>query len=136
MSNFPQDKFTAPNFSGKWRYWGNTITITSSGSILPITKDTGVININQDNLFINYENKEFGVSRIGAIAPTIVCVNGKTDTVWGISSIDTTQTQTLNYSPYCYKNGIPTKMVSSGPTYSATLSTPITKNAIYYYEKL
>jgi hypothetical protein len=136
MSDYPQDKFTAPKFSGKWRYWGNSQTITSSGSILPITKDTGVININQDNLFINYDNKELGVFLIGVIAPLPVCVNGKTDTVWGISSVNTIQTQNLTYNPYCYKNGVPTKMVSFGPTYSATLSTPITIISIFYYEKL
>ena len=73
MSNYPQEKFTAPDFSGKWRYWGNNQTITSSGSTSPITKITGVLNINQDNLFINYQNKELEFARIGVLAQLPVC---------------------------------------------------------------
>jgi len=50
MSNYPQDKFTAPDISGEWKYYGNTQVITQDG-ISPITTITGILDINQDNLF-------------------------------------------------------------------------------------
>ena len=31
MSNYPQDKFTAPSISGKWKYWSNFQSITKDG---------------------------------------------------------------------------------------------------------
>jgi len=134
MSNYPQDKFTAPNLSGNWRYWANTQTVTSSGVYLPITKSTGILEFKQDNIFINYQNTQLKVYRVGVMTPTIVCVNGKTDTVWSLQSVNTGEgTYSLDNAPYCYKNGIPTKMVSSGGLIDASGNKGI---ITYYYEKL
>ena len=64
MSNYPQDKFTAPDISGKWRFWTNIQFITLDG-ISEIEKLTGIIELNQDNLFYNYVNEELNLIRIG-----------------------------------------------------------------------
>jgi hypothetical protein len=76
MSNYPQDKFTAPDISGKWRYWSNFQSITVDG-ISEIKKFSGVIDINQDNLFFNYFNKELNLERLGVFVQNNSCVNGK-----------------------------------------------------------
>ena len=54
MANYHQNKFTAPNISGKWRYWRNIQNITPDriSKITTITGITGIIDINQDNLFL------------------------------------------------------------------------------------
>jgi len=133
MSNYPQDKFTAPNLSGNWRYWGNSQTVTSSGVYSPIKKITGIVDFKQDNIFINYENKQLEIYRVGVMTPTIVCVNGKTDTVWSLQSVNTGEgTYSLDNMPYCYKNGKPTKMVSSGGFIESSDKGIV----FYYYEKI
>ena len=112
MSNYPQDKFTAPDISGKWKYWGNLQNLTPDG-ISEITKLSGVIDINQNNLFYNYENKEFNLIREGVFVQTINCVNGKSSTEWIGNSINNLDNATLVFYPYCYKNGKPTKMTGT-----------------------
>jgi len=134
MSNYPQDKFTAPNISGNWRYWANTQTVTSSGVYSSIKQTTGILGFNQDNIFINYQNTQLGVYRVGVMTPNIVCVNGKTNTVWSLKSVNTGEgTYDLDNAPYCYKNGSPTKMVSSGGLIDALGNKGI---ITYYYEKM
>ena len=133
MSNYPQDKFTAPNVSGNWRYWANSHLQTTSGSVLPITSFTGILGFNQDNLFINYQNKEVGVYRIGVMKQVTTCHAGKTSTVWSILTNNTLQNY-LELNPYCYKNGTPTKMVSNGDIEDP--STSYYGVTTYYYEKL
>lgn len=135
MSNYPQDKFTAPNISGKWRYWGNIQFLTQDG-ISPITTITGVIEINQDNLFFNYVNVELNLNRIGVFVQNSTCVNGKTNIQWQAKVVNNTDDATLSLVPYCYKNGKPTKMTSTNiapgpveegsPTYVRTI----------YYERV
>ena len=135
MSNYPQDKFTAPNISGKWNYWGDIQFLTKDG-ISPITTITGVIDINQDNLFFNYVNKELNLNRIGVFVQNSNCVNGKTNIQWQAKVVNNTDDATLSFVPYCYKNGKPTKATSTNiapgpvqegsPTYVRTI----------YYEKV
>ena len=136
MSNYPQDKFTAPNISGNWRYWGNIQLISPSGITSPIVKNTGILVFNQDNLFINYKNEEFGIYRIGVMTPTIECDRGKTRTTWSLLSVNTSEDNyDLHNNLYCYKNGNPTRMVSNGG-----ITNPLFPSnagiATYYYEKL
>ena len=111
MSNYPQDKFTAPDISGKWRYWANVQNITQDG-ISPITAVTGILDINQDNLFFNYENKEQNLTRIGVFVQNNSCINGKSNTRWEAKGVNDTDDGTLSFYPYCYKNSKPTKIIS------------------------
>ena len=76
MSNYPQDKFTAPDISGKWKFYSNIQFITSDG-ISEIRKAFGEIEINQDNLFFNYVNKEVNFTQIGTFVQNINCINAK-----------------------------------------------------------
>ena len=135
MSNYPQDKFTAPDISGKWKYWSNFQSITVDG-ISEIKKFSGVIDINQDNLFFNYENKELNIDRLGVFVQNNSCVNGKSNTQWIAQSVNNSDNGVLTFYPYCYKNGNPTKMtgtnILAGPL---ELTNPvIVYNA--YYEKI
>jgi hypothetical protein len=111
MSSYPQNKFTAPNISGKWKYWSSSQSLTSSG-LSEITKLTGVIDIKQKNLFFNYKNNELDFNRVG----TFVKINdrenpGKSN--WMASSVNNRDGATLNFYPYCYENGKPTKMTGN-----------------------
>jgi hypothetical protein len=140
MSSYPQNKFTAPNISGKWRYWSSSQSLNSSG-VSEITKLTGVINIKQKNLFFNYRNKELDFNRVG----TFVKVNNNPGIFnwfnnsekhdWMASSVNNTDGATLNFYPYSYKNGKPTKMTGTnivpGPLKSES-------SIVYsvYYEKI
>jgi hypothetical protein len=108
MSNYPQNKFNAPNISGKWKYWASSQSLVSSG-ISEITKLTGVINIKQTNLFFNYRNNELNFDRIG----TFVKINDPGKSNWMASSVNNLDGATLNFYPYCYKNGKPTKMTGT-----------------------
>jgi hypothetical protein len=141
MSSYPQNKFTAPNISGKWRYWSSSQSLVSSG-ISEITKLTGVIDIKQKNLFFNYRNKELDFNRVG----TFVKVNNNKPGIfnwfnnsekhdWMASSVNNDDGATLNFYPYSYKNGKPTKMTGTnivpGPLKSKS-------SIVYsvYYEKI
>ena len=136
MSNYPQKKFTAPNISGKWNYWVNNQNFElSAGGLSEITDDKGIIDIEQDNLFFNYENKEKNVTRMGVFIRSNNCINGKLNTQWSGYVVNNGDDATLNLYPYSYKNGKPTKMTStniapgplgSGPVYVRTT----------YYEKI
>jgi len=112
MSNYPQDKFTAPDISGKWKYYGNYQDLTQDG-ISPITESTGIIDINQDNLFFNYENKEQNLTRIGVLLQNTSCINGKSNTNWEAKIVNNTNDSTISLYPYCYKKGKPTKMINA-----------------------
>jgi len=112
MSNYPQDKFSAPDISGKWKFYTNVQFITLDG-ISKIEKLTGEIEINQDNLFYNLVNKESNLIRIGTFVQNITCINGKTNIEWQGRSINNTDSATWTLTPYCYKNGKPTKMTGS-----------------------
>ena len=135
MSNYPQDKFTAPDISGEWRYWVNIQNITPDG-ISPITTLTGTIDINQDNLFFNYVNKELNLNRVGVFVQNTSCINGKTNIQFVARVVNNTDDATLTLTPYCYKKGKPTKITSTNiapgpvqvgsPTYVRTT----------YYEKI
>lgn len=109
MSNYPQDKFTAPNISGKWKYWANFQSITADG-ISEIKKFNGVIDISQDNLFFNYVNKELNHNRVGTLVQNNNCINGKSNSQWIAESVNDNNNGQLTWYPYCYKNGNPTKM--------------------------
>jgi hypothetical protein len=135
MSNYPQDKFSAPDISGKWKFYTNVQFITLDG-ISKIEKLTGEIEINQDNLFYNLVNKESNLIRIGTFVQNITCINGKTNIEWQGRSINNTDSATWTLTPYCYKNGKPTKMtstnISPGPLDSNNLV--YVRNS--YYEKI
>jgi len=135
MSNYPQDKFTAPDISGKWRFWTNVQFITSDG-ISEIEKLTGIIELNQDNLFYNYVNEELNLIRIGVFVQNNSCINGKPNTQWQGRSINNTDSATWTLTPYCYKNGKPIKMTSTNISPGPVNST----NPVYvrnsYYEKI
>ena len=142
MSNYPQNKFTAPNISGKWKYWSNFQSVNSSG-VSEITKLYGVINIKQKNLFFNYKNKELDFNRVGTFVkvnnnnkPGIFnWFNNSEKHDWMASSVNNTDGATLNFYPYSYKNGKPTKMTGTnivpGPLKSES-------SIVYsvYYEKI
>jgi hypothetical protein len=135
MSNYPQDKFTAPDISGEWKYYGNTQAITQDG-ISPITTITGILDINQDNLFFNYVNKELNLNRVGVFVQNTSCINGKTNIKWEARVVNNTDDGTISLYPYCYKKGKPTKITGinvvpgpvqvGSPTYVRTT----------YYEKI
>ena len=130
MSNYPQKKFTAPNISGKWRYWASSQSLVSSG-ISEITKLTGVINIKQKNLFFNYKNKELNFDRLG----TFVQVNdsgifGKSS--WIASSVNNADGAILNFYPYSYKNGKPTQMTGTNIVPGSLKDDPVMVYSVYY----
>jgi hypothetical protein len=135
MSNYPQDKFSAPDISGKWRYWTNNQTLTSDG-ISEITEFSGIIDINQDNLFFNYVNKELNLYRLGVFVSMNNCVNRINNTNWEGKIINNTDDGTITLYPYFYKNGKPTKMtnnnVAAGPVDPSSPSFVRTT----YYEKI
>ena len=135
MSNYPQDKFTAPDISGKWRYWGNIQNLTPDG-ISPITTITGVININQDNLFFNYVNVELNLNRIGVFVPITNCINGKTNVQWQARVVNNVDDATLTLTPYCYKNGKPTKATSTNIAPGAVQAGSPTYVRTIYYERI
>jgi hypothetical protein len=134
-SNFPQEKFTAPNISGKWRYWGNIQNLTQNG-ISEITTITGIIDINQDNLFFNYVNKELNLNRIGTFVQTKGCINGKSYSQWEGKVINNTDDATLSLNPYSYKKGKPTKMTSTNIAPGPVGSTSPTYVRTIYYERI
>lgn len=130
MSNYPQIKFTAPNISGKWKYWSSSQSLVSSG-ISEISKLTGVINIKQNNLFFNYKNNELNFDRIG----TFVKINvpgkyGKSN--WMASSVNNVDGAILNFYPYCYENGKPTKMTGTNIVPGPLKTDPVMVYSVYY----
>jgi hypothetical protein len=135
MSNYPQDKFTAPDISGKWKFYSNIQFITSDG-ISEIRKAFGEIEINQDNLFYNYVNKEVNFTQIGTFVQNINCINGKTNIQWQGRSVNNTDNATLTLTPYCYKNGKPTKMTGSSIAPGPIDSTNQVYVRTIYYEKI
>ena len=135
MSNYPQDKFTAPDISGKWRYWSNTQNLTPDG-ISPITTFSGVLDINQDNLFFNYVNVELDLNRIGVFVPVTNCINGKTNTQWEAKIVNNTDGGTISLYPYCYKKGKPTKMINTNIAPGPVEEDSLTYVRTTYYEKI
>ena len=135
MSNYPQDKFTAPNISGRWKYWSNTQVLTKGG-ISPITTLTGILDINQDNLFLNYVNKELNLNRIGVFVQNSNCINGKTNIQWEAKIVNNTDGGTISLYPYCYKKGKPTKMLNTTAAPGPVDSTNVTFIRTTYYEKI
>ena len=135
MSNYPQDKFTAPDISSKWKYYGNYQDLTQDG-ISPITESTGIIDINQDNLFFNYENKEQNLTRIGVLLQNTSCINGKSNTRWEAKNVNDTDDATLSFYPYCYKNSKPTKIISVGTAPGPLQVGSLTDVRTTYYEKI
>jgi hypothetical protein len=135
MSNYPQDKFSAPDISGKWRYWTNNQTLTSDG-VSEITEFNGIIDINQNNLFFNYVNIELNLIRLGVFVQTNTCVDRKFNTNWEAQIINNTDNGIISLYPYFYKNGKPTKMtnnnVAAGPVDPTSTSFVRTT----YYEKI
>ena len=135
MSNFPQDKFRAPDISGKWRYWSNTQNLTPDG-ISEITEINGIIDINQNNLFFNYVNVELNLNRIGVFVQTNTCVDKKNNVNWEGQIINNTDNGIISLYPYFYKNGKPTKMINNtaapGPVDPSSPSFVRTT----YYEKI
>lgn len=129
MSNFPQEKFTAPNISGKWRYWSNIQNLTQNG-ISEITTINGIIDINQDNLYFNYLN------RIGAFVKINNCINGKKYSQWEAKVINDTDDTTLSLNPYCYKKKKPTKMTGISTAPGAVGSTSPTWVRTYFFERI
>lgn len=132
MANYPQNKFSAPNIAGKWSYWGNFQLFNNDGTIGPINTHKGIIDISQTNLFISYKNNEYNHIRLGVIS------FDKSSCQWVIDSVNNNENFTLHYTPYCCKNGKPTKMISigtcSGPiTPGTTLNPGVSTN---YYLKL
>ena len=113
MSKYPQDKFDAPDISGRWNYWGNIQALTSTG-VGPITTLTGTVDFTQNNLFFNYTNTELNITRVAVLSQNIQCINGKSNAQWVADSVNSGNSTTLHYTPYCYKNGKPTKMISVG----------------------
>jgi hypothetical protein len=113
MSTYPQNKFTIPDISGKWKYSGNIQTLTAT-RVSPIKTLTGIVDFTQNNLFFNYTNSELGITRVGVLSQNNNCINGKLITQWVGDSVNSGDSTTLHYTPYCYKNGKPTKMISSG----------------------
>jgi hypothetical protein len=109
MSNYPQDKFSAPDISGKWKYWSNFQSITSDG-ISEIQTITGVIDITQDNLFFNYINIELNLNRLGTFVQNNRNINGKNNTQWIAKSINNADNATITFYPYSYRNCVPMKM--------------------------
>jgi hypothetical protein len=135
MSNYPQDKFTAPSISGKWKYWSNFQSITPDG-ISEIKKFNGIIDISQDNLFFNYVNKELNLNRIGVFVQNSNCVNGKTNIQWEAKVVNNTDGGTISLYPYCYKKGKPTKMINATTAPGPVQSTNPTFVRTTYYEKI
>ena len=138
MSNFPQDKYDAPDISGKWKYWSNLQTLTSTpGVYSPIITLTGILDIAQNNLFFNYKNNEVDIYRLGALQPILSCENKKLKETWVGKSINNGENYTLTYNPYCYKNGKPLRMTSGaagpGPYTSTAKVTPGVE--VVYYER-
>lgn len=115
MSKFPQDKYDAPDISGKWNYWANLQTLTATpGQYSPVQTLQGTIDVEQDNLFFNYENKQLNIYRLGALQPLLSCENKKLKEIWVGKSINNSENYSLTYNPYCYKNGKPLRMTSAG----------------------
>jgi len=138
MSNYPQTKFTAPDISGKWNYWANLQTFNVDGTLGPITSFTGVISINQSNLFFNYLNPELKVTRLGVLSQQKFCASGKANTRWVGGSVNSAENYTLTYHPYCFTNNRPTKMVSygTGPGPVSASQTLRTGVDTAYYERI
>lgn len=131
MSDYPQSKFTAPNISGKWKYWANSQGLASSGISEVISKLNGVIDIKQNNLFFNYRNNELNFDRLG----TFVKINdsknsGKSN--WMASCVNNVDGATLNLYPYFYKNGKPTRMTGTNIVPGPLKSDPVVVYTIYY----
>ena len=135
MSNYPQDKFTAPDISGKWRYWTNSQELTPTG-ISEITEISGIIDINQDNLFFNYVNVEQTLIRIGVFVQINSCINGKSNPRWEGKIINNTDNGTISLYPYCYKNGKPTKMLNNNAAPGPVELGKKTYIRTTYYEKI
>jgi hypothetical protein len=135
MSNYPQNKFTAPDISGKWRYWSNTQSLTEDG-ISEITNFSGIIDINQDNLFFNYVNIELNLNRIGVFAKINSCIDGKSNTKWEAKIINNTDGGTISLYPYCYKKKKPTKMINTNVAPGPVESTSLTYVRTTYYERI
>ena len=138
MSNYPQTKFTAPDISGKWNYWANIQTFNVDGTLGPITSFTGVIDINQSNLFFNYSNLEFKVARVGVLTQQSFCANGKSNLRWVAGSVDNVENYTFTYHPYCFTNNRPTKMVSYGTGAGPVSESQTLKSGVdtIYYERI
>ena len=135
MSNYPQDKFTAPSISGKWKYWSNFQSIKVDG-ISEIKKFNGVIDISQDNLFFNYVNKELNFNRLGVFVQNNSCVNGKSNIQWIAQSVNNSDNGVLTFYPYCYKNGKPTKATSTNIAPGAVQAVSPTYVRTIYYERI
>ena len=131
MSNYPQDKFTAPNISGIWNYWSNTQNLTVDG-ISPITTLNGSLDFIQDNLFFNYVNKQLNLNRIGVFVQNSNCINGKTNVQWQAKVVNNSDAGTISLYPYCYKNGKPTKMLNTNVAPGPVNSTPTYVRTTYY----
>ena len=138
MSNYPQTKFTAPDISGKWNYWANIQTFNVDGTLGPITSFTGVIDINQSNLFFNYSNAQLNVSRVGVLTQQSFCANGKSNLRWVGGSVSHGYNYTLRYSLYCYSNNKPTKMVAYGTGAGPVSESQTLKSGVdtIYYERI
>ena len=138
MSNYPQTKFTAPDISGKWNYWANFQTFNVDGTLGPITSLTGVISINQSNLFFNYSNLELKVTRVGVLTQQSFCANGKANLRWVGGSVNNVNNYTYSYHPYCFTNNRPTKMVSYGTGAGPVSASQTLKSGVdtVYYERI
>ena len=135
MSNYPQDKFDAPDISGKWRYWINIQSITKDG-ISEITSITGIIDINQNNLFFNYVDKELNLIRIGVFVQSNSCINEKSYSQWEGKVINNTDDATLSLNPYCYKKNKPTKMTGISTAPGPVGSTSPTFVRSYFFKRI
>lgn len=135
MSKYPQDKFDAPDISGRWQYWGNIQTLTSTG-FGPITTLTGYVDISQNNLFFTYSNTQLNINRVGVLSKNIQCIDGKSNTQWVGDSVNSGVDTTLHYTPYCYKNGKPTKLISVGTNPGPVGTTNTTGAETFYYERV
>jgi hypothetical protein len=134
-SNYPQDKFSAPDISGKWRYWTNIQNLTQDG-ISEITTLTGIIDINQNNLFFNYVNIQQNLNRIGVFVQINSCINGKKYSQWQGKIVNNTDDGTLSLNPYSYKHGKPTKMTGTNIAPGPVESTSSTFVRTTYYERI
>ena len=135
MSDYPQDKFDAPDISGKWRYWINIQSITKDG-ISEITSITGIIDINQNNLFFNYVDKELNLIRIGVFVQSNSCINEKSYSQWEGKVINNTDDTTLSLNPYCYKKKKPTKMTGISTAPGPVGSTSPTFVRSYFFKRI
>lgn len=136
MSNYPQDKFEAPDISGRWKYWGNIQNLTSTGGFGPITSLSGFVDINQNNLFFTYTNTVLNINRVGVLTKNIQCVDGKTITQWIGNSVNSGSDTTVKYTPYCYKNGKPTKIITVGTSPGPVGTNSSTGVDTFYLERV